>query len=185
MGINSIVDQAASQQMSVALSQGAANDLQNIVEKTLDKKLAGRSQVQRVLEAKNDKEVAKGVLLDLVNKMGTTGIKLNPENFTLKIQNNAKNAYDLFLNGEEDFSDSVDIRNLGFAVSGVKNAMNKRGGGSGRGMDELIDTGKIKAAIEEYSVVLVQFLVTGGSELKKKLEQLEASLRSDGLSESD
>ena len=185
MGINSIVDQAASQQMSVALSQGAANDLQNIVEKTLDKKLAGRSQVQRVLEAKNDKEVAKGVLLDLVNKMGTTGIKLNPENFTLKIQNNAKNAYDLFLNGEEDFSDSVDIRNLGFAVSGVKDAMNKRGSGSGRGMDELIDTGKIKAAIEEYSVVLVQFLVTGGSELKKKLEQLEASLRSDGLSESD
>ncbi len=184
MGIN-IVDQSASQQMAVALSGGMATQIQNPEEKGSAKRTQDKSPVQRALEAKNSKETSKQILSELASKVASSGIKLNPENFTVKVQQGVKDEYDLLFKGGEESSDSVDLKSIDYAVEAAKRAKQGKNKGGNSGKDSSLDTGKIKEAVQEYTGAYAQFITSGGSDLKKRLERLEAKMRSEGLSEKD
>ncbi len=185
MSIN-LVNQAASQQMAVALTEGAASQIQeqDLMGKAATKKADSKSAVKKALSAKTAKEATKGILTDLVAKMASSGIKLNPNTLTTKLQGNIKDEYDLLLKGKEDSTDSVSITNLENAIKAAKRAKNQNKGGR-NSEQNAADTGKMKAAVEEYTAACMQFLISGGNEAKKKMEQLEARMRAEGASVKD
>jgi hypothetical protein len=188
MPVNNIFSQAASQEMSVALTEGAIQFMPEIERKESKEKIdkSERSITQQLLEEKGG-NVSKQILTDLASKIAATGIKLNPESLTLKAQQGVKDEYDLMLRGAEERSDSVSIRTSYDAVKALQQQGQQQGGGQqqseGQGLP--LDSDGVKADIQEYAQVYSQFVVTGGSELKKKVEQLESRLRAAGLSVSD
>ena len=184
MGMNG-VDQAVSQQMAVALTEGAASQLQDLTEKEYTKKADEKSSVKKALDAKSLKEASNKVLSDLVSKLASSGIKLDANTLTTKLRGNAKDEYDLMLKGDNDNSDSVSIKSSKSAIEAAKRARNQNRSGSNSGKDAPMDTGKMKAAIEEYTAACIQFTVSGGQEIKKKMEQLEARLKAEGASIND
>lgn len=187
MGVNLFADQAATQQMSVALSQGAAAEVQVLEDKGGVKKAEDRSPIQKVLEGRSGRENTKEILSNLLSKMASSGIKLNPENFVLKLQNRGKDEYDLLLQSQEDSADAVEVRSSDSPIEAVKHSKknNDSGAGAGRGGEEGADTGKMEAAVKEYSGAYAQYVVSGSGELKKKIDQLENQIRSKGIGEKE
>ncbi|MBU0672860.1 MAG: hypothetical protein KJ732_07535 [Candidatus Margulisbacteria bacterium] len=184
MTVGNVVNQAASQEMAVALAQGATMQaIQDIAKHETDNRAdrIDKSNTQKALDEGSDK-LSRQVLTDLASSVASMGVKLTPQNLGLKALNSLKDESDLMFQGEENTNDSVDLKSFE-AIRGAQRAKNQNK--QGKQGDNPFDMAKIKAGIEEYTQLYAQFVVSGGAELKKKLVQLETQFRSQGVSQED
>jgi len=186
MPINAIVDNFSVQESAAGSNMAAAIELRAIDNKDEDKKVDERTLMQKVLEAKTSSKASKEVLAGLVAKMAGSGVKIEPETFITRAQRSAKDEYDLMFQSKENSSDSVDINAINQRVKAAKklNQNNKDGKGD-QNQNPAIDAQKIAGTLEEFSAAFVQLLVSGGTDIKKKVERLEQQLISEGLSDKE
>jgi len=189
MAVNGIVDSFSVQNTAAALNQLAAAELRQIDQnqtKDDQKRIDDENYTQKLLDGKSEDKSSKQLLGDLVNKLVGSGIKLNAESFVSKAKSAGKDEYDMMLQNNENSDDSVQINDLKQIVSGPKRLNhNLRDGRGGQDPNAPLDTQKMASAISEFSGAFAEFLISGGADLKKKVEQMEARLRSEGLSDQD
>jgi hypothetical protein len=181
--VNNIINQAASQQMAVAMVESASASINDIIEKDYEKKLDHKSAAKRALESKSAENNSKEILSNLVNKLSASGMKLDPGSLNSRIRGNVKDEYDLMLKSDNDSSDSVSVRSLADAIKAAKRAKNQNRGG--KNSDSPMDSAQMKSTVEEYTAATIQFILNGGSELKKHIKRLEAKMKSLGASAND
>jgi len=186
MPVNAVIDNYGVQQTAAATNQAAVAELREIDKKDQEKRIDERSHIQKLLEAKSPFQASREVLGDLVSKLAGSGIKLEPETFVAKTQRKVKDEYDLMFKSQEDSSDSVQIKSLGQKITAAKKLnQNLKEGKGGQDQNGAAEAQRIAGTLEEFSGTFVQFLVTGGVELKKKVEKLEQQLKQEGFSEAN
>ncbi len=185
MAVNAIVDNFSVQQSAAGANQAAASELRDINKKEQDKKIDDKSYTQKLL-SKSNKDSGKEVLSDLVAKMAESGVKLEPQMFIAKAGRQAKDEYELMLKSDDGpANDTVDLNSFSQRIQATKKFNQNTGDGKG-GQDQnaQVDASKFAGTLEEFSAAFVQLVVTGGVEIKKKVEKFEQELRSEGFTES-
>jgi len=188
MPINGVVDSFAAQEMAPAASQIAASQLPEADKKSEDKKIDERSDIQKLLDSKSNSTASKQVLADLISKMAGSGIKLEPEAFISKTKKFIKDEYDLISQRQESASDVIDIKTIGSKVTSSKKSGQNRNGQNGQNKDgnnPIVDPQKLAGTIQEYSNAFAQFIVSGGTNRQKKVEDLELQLRAEGITDKE
>jgi len=186
MSVNAIVDNFSVQETAAGSNQAAASEMREIDKRDGEKRLDDRSYAQKLLEAKSSNKLGREVLSDLVSKLAGSGIKLNAETFVSKAQRQVKDEQDLMFQSQEETSDSVDIRSVHQKISAAKKLnQNLKDGKGGQEQNNSGEMQKMAGTLEEYSGALVQLLISGGTELKKKVERFEQQLRSEGFTEKE
>jgi hypothetical protein len=186
MSVNAIVDNFSVQEMAAGSNQAAASEMREIDKRDGEKRLDDRSYTQKLLEAKASNKLGREVLTDLVSKLAGSGIKLNAETFVSKAQRQVKDEHDLMFQDQEETSDSVDIKSVHQKISAAKKLnQNLKDGKGGQEQNGSAEIQKMAGTLEEYSGALVQLLISGGTELKKKVERFEQQLRSEGFTEKE
>ncbi|MFH1387321.1 MAG: hypothetical protein ABIH50_06635 [bacterium] len=192
MGLNGVVDNSASQQMSIALSNGAVNDMKSVDRqstlKDKDYQVKTETEIGRLVkENKSSGKAGMDVLINLTGKLATLGINLNPEKFSGKANDAMENELKQMLGGPGKYDDLVDLKNIIAKTSGKKGGQgeqeqqqNNSQGKSGLSLDK-----ETQIQVREYAAVYAAYTVSHTPELKKKLVKLETELRSKGLGEKE
>lgn len=188
MGVNFFTDKAGSQEMSVALSEGAQQlNFKNFQNSEDENKINDKSDIKKLLDTKESKEAGKQILTKLASKLSTSGIKLG-ENLLQKSDKFAKDELDMLLANRESTVDDVNLSTL-MAIKSVKGKKSQTGqeGREGRqkGWEEPSIGPEIRETLVQYKQAYAALVVNGGDEIKKKVEQLELKLKNIGMSSSE
>jgi hypothetical protein len=172
MGVENIASQAVAANLAAA-----SQNLDSLVNLELDKKLGDDSSVKteesslkKALSGKQG-EVGTQILVNIASKLAQS----LP---TTQILNSFKKDYEfVFNNHEEPTSDQADIHQVADQVAKAKKpGLNNNSGGEAGGQESGADPHDQKAAIREYIGAYSECLVSGGSDAKKKAENLEHRL---------
>ncbi len=171
MGLESINQQ----QMAVASNLSAAQGLDQVL----------RSELERQLDTENSTKIEENALKKALDgkkaNLGTEiiaklAVKLAQTMPTSKLLGNLKEEYEHILNPREEAAqDLIDIQNPISRLSKPQKYNQNQQGGSHLS-DEEAAAQKPASDIKEYIGAYSQMLVNGGSEVKKKLEQMEKNL---------
>ncbi|MFA4967557.1 MAG: hypothetical protein WC624_04995, partial [Candidatus Margulisiibacteriota bacterium] len=188
MGVNSLLDKAASQETTVALNQAILSELKDTdidKNKQADKAADERNIAQKLSDSKTGGKLGMEMIKDLASKVAASGINLNPENISVKLGRKAKDEQDLILqrDSQESFEDLSQLT----SQHSVRKTQNKsQQQGQGEGQQGSIEGETTKASdIREFTAVFSQFVMGSGTDLKKKLDNLEAKLKSRGVTEKE
>lgn len=172
------LDNINQQQAAIATNMAAAENLDKAIQSEYDKMSTETDNSSKVQES-----ILKKALEGKAGNLGTQivaklAVKLAQNLPTNRILSNLKENYDFLLeNQEESPSDLVNIRSgHSFVNKGQKQkGMNGQGGGGAfsGGDDGQPESGP---SVREYVSAYSQMLVNGGSEIKKKVQQLESKL---------
>ncbi|MCX5727157.1 MAG: hypothetical protein NT030_08375, partial [Candidatus Saganbacteria bacterium] len=197
MVVNLFVDQAGTQGNAVALNQGLTQELKLIdkekqklegadkekeAEKPQDTK--GKSETSKLLDAKKNDQGTM-LLARLASNVASLGVKLSPENFASKMESKIKDEYDLMFKNGENSEDQVLLKDV---LTVARKGHREGEGGKGKGGEEggpEVKNPQTTQGVLEYSSLLSQFIVSGGTDIKKKLEEIETQFRSSGMTEQD
>jgi len=183
MGINPIVDNAASQNSAVVGSNSAAiwQELNRTENNHNTDRVHSESDVSKLVQDQtNPNKAGMSILSSLASKLATLGVSLKGERFKGKAKDALENEYDRLMGGKESFSDSVDIQN-------AVRRMQQRKNGQGKGQQEgnaAFDK-EAQGLMREYAALYAQYSVNGSQELKKRLKSLENALLKKGLKNKD
>ncbi len=185
MGVNIWVDKAATQESAVALNQGLQQaDLKVLDRKEEEKRTEEKSDIQKYLDSKDTKKTSNTIISALASKLASSGVKL-AESISNKAQQRAKDELDLMFERQETASDEVNLINH-YTIRGARGKkQGKENGEGGEQGKSGADSSGAKQTVAEYTQVLIQFIVNGGTDLKKNVEKLEAKLRQAGVSENE
>jgi hypothetical protein len=192
MGMNPIVDNAASQRVAVAANNSAVADMKALIQKDLEKtntdKVKSESNVGKLLQdATNPSKAGLSILVELAGKMATLGVNLKPEKFGGKADEALENELEQMQGKAGQFADLADIREMVGRVSG-RNKGKEQGQGEQKGDNQNhspFGDKEVQATVREYSAVYAQYTVGHTPELKKKLDKLEVELQQKGLTAKD
>lgn len=192
MGIEGSIPQKISgQEGTIALNEGfVASEGNKIVQdKEPLEKLDEKVVIEKFLSSnKEQAKTTKQLLGQLINTVASTGVKLS-DNILDKVNKNVKDEYDLLLKTEGQSSEDVSTISTSQLDAIKKMGKNNRHGGGnqgekGEGGNSAVSE-KTGAVLKEYSTLYSQFLMNGGSELKKKIEELEVKLKESGVNPKD
>ena len=181
------VENASSQQMSVALNQGMINfSPKNIssddreTDRTSRGKSAREMDVARLMEKSQTGKLAAEVLKPFFSKLAQVGITLGAQN-----NNSGKTDEELekILGRQESFEDIVELKSDTPVISEVKRLKRegdeqaRQGFGRGAASDEAL------ALIKEYSSIFLEYLDGQNPALFGRLKDLKEKLKLAGVSE--
>jgi hypothetical protein len=188
MGVNAIVDNSASQQMAVAMSNSVAVELKELEQKDRKdsnaQRVQDKSDVAKLLqEGTSPSKAGMNILVSLAGKLATVGVNLKPERFSGKAQDAMEDELNQLRGGDQNFDDMVEIRN---AVGRVNGRKDQKGNNNQHGQERgaLLDK-EVQASVREYASLYAQFTVSHSPEIRKKLDRLETELRQKGLTNKD
>ena len=184
MGVNAIVDNSASQQMAVAMSNSVAVELKELEQKDRKdsnaQRVEDKSDVAKLLqEGTSPSKAGMNILVSLAGKLATVGVNLKSERFSGKAQDALEDELNQLRGGNESFDDMVELKNMVGRVSERKNN-NQKGQERGALLDK-----EVQASVREYASLYAQYTVSHSPEIRKKLDQLETELRQKGLTDKD
>lgn len=173
------------QQLAVAASMTAAENLDKLVQAELrqdqkveQNKKSEESILQQVLNGKS-KDAGVQILARLADKLA--------QNLpTGKILNSIKKDYDFLFEGREEApTDIAQIQNSTDPISAIKKQKGLKGEAEGFASGQEAETTP-QETIKEYVGAYSQFLLGGGAEAKKKLDEIEIQLaKKSGLETKD
>ena len=172
------LEQVNPQQLAVAANLASAQGLEAVV----------RSEFERQADTENATKVSDNILQKaLEGKRGDLGTqiiaslasKLVQKMPTLKLTQNLERDFKFLLDPQQESSqDSIDIGN---PISRLVKTQNKKQqnqqSGSQFSNGEEAEAQKPEVGIKEYIGAYSQMLVSGGNEIKKKLDNIEGQLR--------
>ncbi|MCU0641612.1 MAG: hypothetical protein MUC35_05935 [Candidatus Margulisbacteria bacterium] len=175
------IEQANNQQLAVAANLAQAQSLDTLLQNTLDKKVDQNQEQSNVLsESALQKALEKGGGKAGEHILAQIAARLAQQMPANKIMQSLKEDFGFALeNKEEGGRDRVEIKSADYYVGKNQKAKQdpgQQGGSDGQQADQRPAS---RAAVKEYLGAYSQFLVSGGGEAKKKLEQLETSLLKD------
>lgn len=184
--IKGVIDNVSAQETAAVANQLAAI-ADNLDQKDQEQKVDDKSYIQKLLDAKSGRETSKQILSDLFSKMASLGVKLDPDTFAAKAKRTVKDEYDSMFNNRENTTDQVDVKSLGNRIKAAKklNQNNGEGGGQEKNENPLTDTAKMAGIMDKYSEAFAQFLLSPGTNFKKKIEELEFQMRQEGFTNKD
>lgn len=185
MSVN--ISNSNSQQVAVALNQAMSSELDKLTQdKKETDKAVDKSTIEKMLSSKKEQDGASRELItNLATKLIGSGINL-AESVSGKINNNAKDEYDLMFKSEGEKNE--DVSTLTRQQTAVGKASNKKGdqeGKDGQQNQQQAGSENKGETIKEYRNLYSQFLLSGGNELKKRIEKMEIKLQQEGLSGKD
>jgi hypothetical protein len=188
MGVNFIVDKAQSMEQAAALTA----QVQSLgAEQVRDKKIGPQREThEAILSDLADGKTAKTdirVLRSLIQNMATAGIDLSVNRMEKKAGQKAQDEYDLMLSdkpsGKDHFALSVNAQTIRPA-QGKNSRQQKEGKEEREFISQELDLATRKQ-VGEYIESYSKYLVNGSSELKKKIDAMEARLEGKGISPKD
>jgi len=171
-------------ELAVGSNQAAVNELRNLDKKGNEKKLDDQNYIQKLLDSKSSQSASNSKLADLVSKLAGSGVKLSAESFVSKAQNKLKDEYESVFKTKDDSTDAVEIKSSSQKISSIKKFSNKQGDGQENGKPQVSEYQKMTKTVSEFSGAYAEYLVSGGTDLKKKVERLENQLKSEGFTDS-
>ncbi len=188
MGVNAIVDNSASQQMAVAMSNSVAVELKELEQKDRKdsnaQRVEDKSDVAKLLQdGANPSKAGMNILVSLASKLATAGVNLKPERFSGKAQDALEDELNQLRGGSQSFDDMVQIKSTVGRVNGGKD---QKGNNNQKGQERgaLLDK-EVQASVREYASLCAQYTVSHSPEIKKRLDRLETELRQKGLTNKD
>ncbi len=136
-----------------------------------------------MIDSDSKQQTSKELIQNLLNNLAGSGIKLEPESFISKAKGLIKDEHDLMFQAKENSSDSISVSGASQRISAAKKLGKQNHNGHGK--DGQNEAQKITGTLKEYSESFVQLVISGGSDIKKKVDRLESQLKSYGLSEND
>lgn len=187
MGVNFVVDKAQSVEQAIALTA----QVQSMgAEQVRDKQIRPQREThEAILSDLADGKTAKTdirVLRNLIQSMATAGIDLSANKIEKKAGRKAQDEYDLMLGDKQTSEDNFTL-NLPRAIQPAKgkNQQQQKDGNEARDfISQELDL-ETRKQVGDYIETYSKFLVNGSSELKKKIDALEAKLEGNGLSHKD
>ncbi|MFA5114223.1 MAG: hypothetical protein WC529_08015 [Candidatus Margulisiibacteriota bacterium] len=178
------IEQANTQQISVAANMGATENLGQLLRQEMDKKVGdNQQQNQRLDESALKKALEEGGGKAGQQILQQMAAKLTQNLPTNKLMQSLKDDFNFVLDSQEDNSqDKFSVSSPEYFVS--KAGKEKKSGGqtssgfSGEEQQQAQQQAQqpTRASLKEYLGTYSQFLVTGGSEAKKKVQQGETAL---------
>jgi hypothetical protein len=181
------VDNAASQQLNISVSQGAINfapkaaaDRERETDRTTGRKSAGEMNIAD-LEAKGRKgELAQEIMTPLLDKLAEVGITIGSRNGKGK-QSEAE--LKTLVGRDESYEDTVSLKSDSPVITEVKRLKQQQeresdqGFGRGRTADEVL------ALLKEYAALFAESLAGQNPRLFDRLKELKEKLLQAGLAE--
>lgn len=184
MAVN-FVDNAATQEANMALTQGAvtlnANDLipgDKEAEKMRTQKSAQELTASQLIEKGKGKSFTTNVLKPFFGKLAEAGITLTAQNkgkISSQIEKMAGEA--------ESYEDMVEIRNKPEMIRQIRKLGQQGGHGSGSSFSGNSSQQEVIAMLKEYAATLTQYVANESPALADKLKDLRAKLLKKGISE--
>jgi hypothetical protein len=185
MGINPLVDNAASQQVAVIGNLNIAQDL-NRIQKDQDKgqkreQITTQNLAEKALSTSPSK-LGIDLIADLAYNIASSGIKLEPANTAKKSSGKAKDEYDLMFASQDNVEDQADIKSAAYQLLAPKSAQRQKGQNRQKGDETAFTVDKETAeTIKDYTTTYANYIINGSAELKRKLEVLEEKLAQKGV----
>jgi hypothetical protein len=185
MGI-SFVDNSASQEMSVALTQGALSlnsddfipsDIE--AEKSRAHKSAQEMEASELLDKGQGKRFTNDVLKPFFSKLAEAGVAVGKQN-DAKVQKDL----DKLAGDKESFEDMVEIRNRPDMIRSAKRA-GQQGSGSNSSFSGKSSQEEVMAMLKEYAAALTQYASSQTPELAQRLKELRERLLGKGISDAN
>jgi len=180
------IDNAGSQQTSIALNQGAASYAQNVVDnreretdRTSVRKSAQEMNVTDLMEKGQQKNLAAEVMAPLLNKLAEVGITVGPQNRNVKQSEAELKA---LIGREESFDDVVELKSDTPVIGDVKRLKQQQQRESGEGFGRGQSSDEVLALLKEYSALFTQAIAGQDPGLFDRLKELKEKLLQSGLS---
>ncbi|MBI5700572.1 hypothetical protein HZC34_01840 [Candidatus Saganbacteria bacterium] len=184
MSLNALNTNSHLHDMAAAQTQYAATDMAKLDDKKQADKTLDKSIIEKLISSKKEQAGAQRQMVsDLVSKLAGSGVSLN-DNLTGKVQNKIKDEYDMMFKSEGEEKEDAATLSLQTTVR-RKNNQNGNGNKNDGGEQPMPQSEKVAPLVKEYGALYSQFLLTGGSELKKKIEALEKALKEEGVTAKD
>jgi hypothetical protein len=171
------IEQANTQQLAVAGSLAQTQSLDQLIKAETEKK-TDTEQQGKLSESVLHKALEKGGAKAGQQIIAQLAAKLAQNTPATKVLQNLKEEFGFALENKDDSGqDQVEIKSSDYYVA--KNQKSKQnlgqhsGSSDGQQGDQRQQT---KSAVKEYLGAYSQFLVSGGGEAKKKMDQLEGAL---------
>jgi tetratricopeptide (TPR) repeat protein len=184
----SFVDKAGSQEMSVSLNLGAANNLASEISKGKGKETERTSRVKsieevevtKLLEISQGKNLAVEVLKPFFSKLAQVGIILGPQ---AKTEGQSEKELEKIALGLDSFEDTVEIKNNPDFIQQIKKFGQQAGEGGGRSFSGTSQE-EVLSLLKEYAAVFTEYTSSQTPDLAEKLKDLRQKLIEKGVSDS-
>ena len=187
----SIIEKSGSQEMSVALNQGAINLKSELLSgkdkergSSAVKTKSGEVDVSNLLEQKEGKKLAVDILKPFLSKLAGVGIMLGTQGNENKLEDQEFNRVKDELDSSESFDDRVEISSTSSddPITGIKK-MNLKGGGGGHAGGGDSDNETLQM-MKEFINLTSEGVTNKSVELQDKLKDIREKLREKGISDS-
>ncbi|MFA4858615.1 MAG: hypothetical protein WC901_03060 [Candidatus Margulisiibacteriota bacterium] len=187
MGVNLVVENAASQEVAAAVStQAVLNQAEQIRKETATSQgIDKTSDATRIKELLNTNRNKSGIkcISNLLDKLSSLGVAPLSEAANKAGKQQTLNQEEVTPEGKANLDDQVDINEAALKIlrqTQEDHSQQKPGSQPEAAQTVLDEEGK--EAISQYPQLFSEYLVSANPELKKKLNQMEGLLEEQGVS---
>lgn len=167
---------------AVAITSGMiASESAQVKGKETESKRETREAIISDLSKGKTAEMGLRVLRNLVQSLASSGVDFAQDKMVKKAGHKVKDEYDLMFEGKEAAEDKIDIQSPNYFIRQANGKQQQKDGKGEQHLNQEMPA-EAKALTKEYIEAYGKFLVSGSTEMKKKIEKLESELRSKGFS---
>ncbi|MFA6430915.1 MAG: hypothetical protein WCV91_00815 [Candidatus Margulisiibacteriota bacterium] len=160
----------------------ASTDTEQFKQQGVEELVESREDIISKLSKEKPGETSVKVIRNLISSMASSGIELASTKLVKNTETKLKDEFDLMMKGKDDAGDMVKINSPFYQVQRTKGKEGDKDGQGEQNPREGELSREVKGLTKEYISTYGQLLVNGSTELKKKVEALEAKLQSNGVS---